>query len=249
MSSSRESAPAETQHMSYPSPSAEGIDSAPFYNTASRDEVQEHQEHQEQPQERLQHEVQDFQEHQQHTDTHPVDHDQTTEHDPADLHHDSRTPQQHVARPTNLEELQLAAQLGQGLTGTPIMPTADPSIHVEDPNLRNIMPHSEPDQHTPSYTPTHTPDHMNQHPLSVPMGPPMSSQYSLNDGIPPRKRSKVSRACDECRRKKIKCDAQSDASDRACSSCARSNTTCLFSRVPQKRGPSKGFVQSGYFSL
>lgn len=54
-----------------------------------------------------------------------------------------------------------------------------------------------------------------------------------------RKRSKVSRACDECRRKKIKCDAQSE--EGPCSNCRRSSVECQFSRVPQKRGPSKGY--------
>jgi hypothetical protein len=69
---------------------------------------------------------------------------------------------------------------------------------------------------------------------------PGTTQYQLPDTTPPRKRSKVSRACDECRRKKIKCDAQSEASEQPCSNCRRSNVQCLFSRVPQKRGPSKG---------
>lgn len=69
-------------------------------------------------------------------------------------------------------------------------------------------------------------------------GPP---QYlPVVDTTPPRKRSKVSRACDECRRKKVKCDAQSEAGEEACSNCRRSGAQCLFSRVPQKRGPSKG---------
>jgi hypothetical protein len=64
--------------------------------------------------------------------------------------------------------------------------------------------------------------------------------YQMPDATTPRKRSKVSRACDECRRKKIKCDAQSEAHEQPCSNCRRSNAQCLFSRVPQKRGPSKG---------
>jgi hypothetical protein len=77
----------------------------------------------------------------------------------------------------------------------------------------------------------------------------LAQQYQLvqnmqdNSGIAPRKRSKVSRACDECRRKKIKCDALSENGEEACSNCRRSNATCLFSRVPQKRGPSKGYIK------
>jgi hypothetical protein len=84
--------------------------------------------------------------------------------------------------------------------------------------------------------PPHLPHHMSMEHLSQ----AHPQQYQLPDATPPRKRSKVSRACDECRRKKIKCDAQSEANEQPCSNCRRSNAQCLFSRVPQKRGPSKG---------
>ncbi|KAI5778083.1 hypothetical protein EDC01DRAFT_675391 [Geopyxis carbonaria] len=60
------------------------------------------------------------------------------------------------------------------------------------------------------------------------------------DPTAPRKRSKVSRACDECRRKKIRCDATSESGIEQCSSCKRVGSKCSFSRVPMKRGPSKG---------
>ncbi|KAF8422617.1 hypothetical protein EV426DRAFT_159355 [Tirmania nivea] len=55
----------------------------------------------------------------------------------------------------------------------------------------------------------------------------------------PRKRSKVSRACDECRRKKIRCDATSESGIEQCSSCKRVGSKCSFSRVPMKRDTSK----------
>ncbi|KAI1827381.1 hypothetical protein F4861DRAFT_407102 [Xylaria intraflava] len=67
--------------------------------------------------------------------------------------------------------------------------------------------------------------------------------HSVQDHIPPRKRSKVSRACDECRRKKVKCDATSETGEETCSNCRRSAIRCLFSRIPQKRGPSKGYIK------
>ncbi|TLD28376.1 hypothetical protein PspLS_03317 [Pyricularia sp. CBS 133598] len=66
---------------------------------------------------------------------------------------------------------------------------------------------------------------------------------SPDNGVPPRKRSKVSRACDECRRKKVKCDAISETGETACSNCRRSQIRCDFSRIPQKRGPSKGYIK------
>lgn len=78
-------------------------------------------------------------------------------------------------------------------------------------------------------------------PAHGPIPPPA---YFGVDATPPRKRSKVSRACDECRRKKVKCDAGGDIGgltlDEQCTHCRKSQVQCLFSRVPQKRGPSKG---------
>ena len=74
-----------------------------------------------------------------------------------------------------------------------------------------------------------------------------------------RKRSKVSRACDQCRKKKVgtllsdssrnkltsskvKCDAaDSDGPLQTCSNCQKAGSTCEYSRVPMKRGPSKGY--------
>lgn len=233
MSPAREGESEEATNMSYPSPGAEALDAGPFYHTGTRDETHEHH---------------DAEEHQH---QHQQPHDQ---HDPNQVHapeqdhgqvpaHESSSPQHHIPRPPNLEELQLAAQLGQGLAGTALIPATDPNMNVEDPSMRNIMP-PEPDQHqTPSYVhEAPASEHMVTHTIPIPVGPPLPPQYSMGDGIPPRKRSKVSRACDECRRKKIKCDAQSDTGESPCSSCARSSMRCLFSRVPQKRGPSKGYV-------
>ncbi|KAF9769333.1 hypothetical protein IL306_013264 [Fusarium sp. DS 682] len=230
---------ADGANISYPSPGTEAMEAGPFYNTG-REVPQDHQEHEHHEHHEPHHEQQD------HHAPEQVQHVQITDHNQNELQAPGpETPQQHVPRPANLEELQLAAQLGQGLTGAPMMSTTDPNMNVEDPNLRNIMPHPEPDQQqAPSYVhDTPTSDQMVSHAMSVPVGPPMGTQYSLDNSIPPRKRSKVSRACDECRRKKIKCDAQTDTGDAPCSSCARSSIRCLFSRVPQKRGPSKGYIK------
>lgn len=60
-----------------------------------------------------------------------------------------------------------------------------------------------------------------------------------------RRRSKVSRACDQCRKKKIKCDYQEDtSSDQSCTGCRKIGEKCSFERVPLKRGPSKGYTRS-----
>ncbi|PVH17347.1 uncharacterized protein CXQ87_000231 [Candidozyma duobushaemuli] len=71
-------------------------------------------------------------------------------------------------------------------------------------------------------------------------------ERSTKDSLP-RKRSKVSRACDACRRKKIRCDAEFSQTlqkvTKICTNCVKNADTCTFSRVPLKRGPSKGYIR------
>lgn len=207
--------------LKYPSPNAEPADAGPFYHTNGQDRGPEHPEGLEDPD----------------ANKDPmVEHDQ---HQP-DVHQTEDPSQQHASRPPNLEELQLAAQLGHGLAGTPMMQT-DPNMNVDDPNLRNMLPPPEQEHdHHHQYIQEAPTAEMVAHGLPMNVQGPLQSHF-MTDGIPPRKRSKVSRACDECRRKKIKCDATTDSGDTPCSSCARSSIRCLFSRVPQKRGPSKGY--------
>ncbi|SMN17756.1 similar to Saccharomyces cerevisiae YKL038W RGT1 (ohnolog of YBR033W EDS1) Glucose-responsive transcription factor [Maudiozyma saulgeensis] len=57
-----------------------------------------------------------------------------------------------------------------------------------------------------------------------------------------KKRTKASRACDQCRKKKIKCDYNDEKA--ICTHCSRNNEACTFERVPLKRGPSKGYHKS-----
>ncbi|GKT94136.1 C6 finger domain-containing protein [Colletotrichum tofieldiae] len=54
------------------------------------------------------------------------------------------TSQQQPSHSASVEELQLAAQLGQDLAAEPMMHVTDPDMNVEDPNLRSIMPHPHP---------------------------------------------------------------------------------------------------------
>lgn len=214
-----------TDQLRYPSPTTEAVDSGPFYHTNGRDDLRE-QDNQPEPQDSIR--------------------DQVLEHDHANLHHtDQSDPQQHASRPPNLEELQLAAQLGHGLAGTSMLPSTDPNMGIDESSLRSILPQPEPEHHQHIQYLQDAPNAESMVPHSLPVNVPgtLQSHYGLNDNVPPRKRSKVSRACDECRRKKIKCDAQSDTGEAPCSSCARSSIRCLFSRVPQKRGPSKGYVR------
>ncbi|KAE8453456.1 hypothetical protein EG329_010317 [Mollisiaceae sp. DMI_Dod_QoI] len=136
----------------------------------------------------------------------------------------------------NSDELQLTAQLSRGLE--PIM-SAGPGGNMTEsqdprgPSQGNVNHQYEHDQvRSAQMQPGHAP--MDQ----------MGSQYGTPDGsMAPRKRSKVSRACDECRRKKIRCDATGETENEQCSSCKRVGTHCQFSRVPMKRGPSKGYIK------
>ncbi|QLL34276.1 hypothetical protein HG536_0G01350 [Torulaspora globosa] len=56
-----------------------------------------------------------------------------------------------------------------------------------------------------------------------------------------RRRTKASRACDYCRKRKIKCDYSEERG--ICSSCSRNGEKCSFERVPLKRGPTKGYAK------
>ncbi|KAK8034667.1 hypothetical protein PG993_009662, partial [Apiospora rasikravindrae] len=98
-------------------------------------------------------------------------------------------------------------------------------------------------QAQPQYLPNQP---QSQHPTHLQPSASMEHlppHFHLPDSTPPRKRSKVSRACDECRRKKVKCDSTSESGEEPCSNCRRSNIRCMFSRIPQKRGPSKGYIK------
>ncbi|CAK4031250.1 transcriptional regulatory [Lecanosticta acicola] len=90
-------------------------------------------------------------------------------------------------------------------------------------------------------------------PEGAPQGSVAYAQYTGSPGAAPPsvplagdkkdKRQKVSRACDECRRKKIRCDAVDETGSTPCTNCARTGAKCAFSRQPMKRGPSKGYIK------
>ena len=138
----------------------------------------------------------------------------------------------------NPDELQITAQLSRGLAPNMSMGHGQGGGMSDSQDQRtssqagiNHQYDHQPDSHA------HSP-HTQGRQSSVDQ---MAGQYGAPDGsMAPRKRSKVSRACDECRRKKIRCDATGEPGEETCSSCKRVGTTCQFSRVPMKRGPSKG---------
>ncbi|EJD49559.1 hypothetical protein AURDEDRAFT_161117 [Auricularia subglabra TFB-10046 SS5] len=57
------------------------------------------------------------------------------------------------------------------------------------------------------------------------------------------KKRRVQRACDICRRKKIRCDGGQMPNNR-CSNCIAYNYDCTYIEAAKKRGPPKGYVES-----
>jgi hypothetical protein len=151
----------------------------------------------------------------------------------------STTSQQQTGAPTP-DDLQLTAQLSRGLA--PIMNAGSGGNMSESQDSRGLGQGNHQFEH----------GLQSEHGLSSGHGPmdQMDGAYGTPDGsMPPRKRSKVSRACDECRRKKVRCDAVRESDSESCSNCKRVGTTCQFSRLPMKRGPSKGYVFQSLLSF
>jgi hypothetical protein len=145
----------------------------------------------------------------------------------------SSNQQQQESGVSNPEELQLTAQLSRTLA--PIMNASPGGVLSEGQDPRGNVQgqhqyhHEQPQLHA-------------AHLQASPHTDSMAGQYSASPDTSNRKRAKTTRACDECRRKKIRCDAETESGDQQCSSCKRIGTRCQFSRVPMKRGPSKGYV-------
>ncbi|KAI4262317.1 MAG: hypothetical protein L6R42_002500 [Xanthoria sp. 1 TBL-2021] len=81
----------------------------------------------------------------------------------------------------------------------------------------------------------------NEHNLSSPALDIPSDQYGdeINEGFEDRddaKRRRIAKACDMCRKKKIKCDGKMPA----CTHCINYKTECIFTHVEKKRAPPKG---------
>ncbi|PKC71209.1 hypothetical protein RhiirA1_532180 [Rhizophagus irregularis] len=59
------------------------------------------------------------------------------------------------------------------------------------------------------------------------------------------KRRRVARACDTCRRKKVRCDGVQPNSDPpSCTNCKAYGYECAFIDSPKKRGPPKGYIEA-----
>ncbi|KAL2259348.1 hypothetical protein VTK26DRAFT_6997 [Humicola hyalothermophila] len=80
------------------------------------------------------------------------------------------------------------------------------------------------------------------HGLPIPQLPPdlmaaqMFGDHGLLEDTTEAKRRRIARACDMCRKKKIKCDGKLPA----CTHCTNHKTDCVFTQVEKKRNPPKG---------
>jgi len=127
----------------------------------------------------------------------------------------------------------------------------DPALQLATAMARNEHPATSAPPPESMMAQVHTPGHHpSPHPQMptasmMPNGLPMPQDYDMTPGSDSsRKRTKVSRACDECRRKKIKCNAdEGENGPQACHACQRTGAQCQFSRQPMKRGPSKGYIK------
>lgn len=155
--------------------------------------------------------------------------------------HQQQLQQQEVA-----DDLALRAELSRSLgLNHSTHDSADTSQH-HSPQPHDDLQHDQTRQHQHAHLPPH-PQALPSSQHAVPPNPygehqpsPPPGQHGA-DNNNRDKRSKVSRACDECRRKKIRCDALNE--HEVCTNCKRSNSSCAFSRQPMKRGPSKGYIK------
>ncbi|KAK3826025.1 MAG: fungal-specific transcription factor domain-containing protein [Benniella sp.] len=67
----------------------------------------------------------------------------------------------------------------------------------------------------------------------------MFSSPMLLDFNNSSKRSKITKACDNCRRRRVKCDGVPDG----CGGCKAAKTQCVYTTSTTKRGPPKGYVE------
>ncbi|KAL2441120.1 hypothetical protein ABEF95_012261 [Exophiala dermatitidis] len=109
---------------------------------------------------------------------------------------------------------------------------ADSKETTTDPALGMPYPSNQP---PPSFAPPPTRANIDESPVQT-----QSPQAGDK-----RKRSKTSRACDECRRKKVRCDAptEADGTPKTCTNCQKAGAVCEFERKPMKRGPSRGYIR------
>ncbi|KAL4970865.1 putative C6 finger domain protein [Aspergillus stella-maris] len=152
------------------------------------------------------------------------------------------TMQYYTNRQLTTDEL-LSAELSRETSGPGINDGSSNGVHHGQSMVLGSSNAGGADIGRPSSPDQHQQQHMLPFPPSQQVGVDPNHDLSYGDQSARRKRTKISRACDECRRKKVRCDASSESGVETCSNCRRLGVVCQFSRVPMKRGPSKGYIK------
>ncbi|RAH74442.1 putative C6 finger domain protein [Aspergillus aculeatinus CBS 121060] len=150
--------------------------------------------------------------------------------------------QYYTNRQLTADEL-LSAELSRETSGPGLADGSNNGVHHGQSMVLGSSNPGGPDMGRPASPDQHQQQHMLQFTPSQQVGVDPNHDLSYGDQSARRKRSKISRACDECRRKKVRCDASSESGVETCSNCRRLGVVCQFSRVPMKRGPSKGYIK------
>ncbi|KAE8149835.1 hypothetical protein BDV25DRAFT_155592 [Aspergillus avenaceus] len=150
--------------------------------------------------------------------------------------------QYYANRQLTADEL-LSAELSRETSGPGLADGSSNGVHHGQSMVLGASNPGGGDMGRPSSPDQHQQQHMLQFTPSQQVGVDPNHDLSYGDQSARRKRSKISRACDECRRKKVRCDASSESGVETCSNCRRLGVVCQFSRVPMKRGPSKGYIK------
>ncbi|GAA5821325.1 hypothetical protein JCM10212_006780 [Sporobolomyces blumeae] len=96
----------------------------------------------------------------------------------------------------------------------------------------------------------HQPDlHPSAHSTASSTGAPLNSSTSSDANSRLSRQARQGRACDTCRRRKVRCDGGGPASepgqaDQPCVLCVQQGISCTFEQRTTKRGPPKGYVES-----
>lgn len=79
-----------------------------------------------------------------------------------------------------------------------------------------------------------------KHACGMPSQSHSKRSLAARDGNPPVKRFRVSRACDQCRQNREKCDGNQPQ----CAPCSDGKRQCTYSSNPKKRGLPPGYIRT-----
>ncbi|KAI7905436.1 fungal-specific transcription factor domain-containing protein [Cokeromyces recurvatus] len=108
-----------------------------------------------------------------------------------------------------------------------------PQLQTSSITLRPLQPNPYPSLGYPIYPHSNSRNNQQSEEITT-----TSEQDKKQDS---NRRTRISRACDACRRKKIKCDTSGPGN--TCRSCKSSKLECTFNDSAKKRGPPKGYIE------